>query len=160
MRIAKWVCLFLAAALCGVSLFVFAACASAEETDAYRQLTKAELALDTRPLAELVLRSAYVTQMSVNAPAEEEGSFEWACDSFNGLQELMKREDAGNALAQIYNDAVAKLAQAYDSDAFDAGTGSQTLLSYPVFEEKRTVELTDFNWASIFMHHIADETSS
>ena len=160
MKCVKWICLFLAAVLCGSCLLVLAGCASEAETDGYRQLTAKELALDTRSLAELVLQSPYVTDQSADAPAHAEGSFEWACDSFNGLRELMRREDAGNVLAQIYNDAVAILAQRMDPDAVDAGIWSQSLLSQPIFDGKRTVELTDFSWASILMYHIADETSS
>lgn len=160
MKFKKWVCLFLAVLLCAACVFALASCATAEETDGYRQLTKKELAQDTRSLAELVLQSPYVTCQSVDAPAHAEGSFEWACDSFNGLQELMQREDAGNALAQIYNDAVAILAQRMDPDAVDAGIWSKSLLSHSVFDDKRTIELTDFNWASIIMYPLTDETSS
>lgn len=160
MKAKKWVCLLMSALLCAAGMLTLASCSSAKETDGYRQLTKKELALDTRSLAELVLKSPYMTLLSVDAPAHEEGSFEWACDSFNGLQELTKREDAGNVLAQIYNDAVAILAQKMDSDAVNAGIWSQSLLSYPVFDEKRTVELTEFSWASIIMYPLTDETSS
>lgn len=169
MKFAKWVCLFLAAALCGVSLLAFAACGPAKETGdgtsaelsgEYRQLTKEELALDTRSLAELVLQSPYVTKPPADILAQEGRAFEWACENFNGLQELMERADAGNVLARIYNDAVEILAQNRDYDAYEAGIWSQSLLSQPIFAEKRTVELTDFNWTSIIMHPLTDETGN
>ena len=156
----KWVCLLLAALLCAAGSVTLGACGSSEQAEGYRQLTKKELALDTRALAELVLKSSYVSDITADMPEDEEGSFAWACDSFNGLEELTKREDAGDVLAQIYNEAVSILSQRLDGDAIDAGIYSSTLLSYPVFDEKRTVALTEFSWASIIMYHITDETSS